>query len=71
MLDSYSCFAHKARCCGILTEKLCETRDCPFYKTYEQHLEDRKKYPIIDYKHFLKTGEKVSLEIKGERKDIL
>ena len=39
------CFAYRTRRCMALTEMLCKTRKCPFYKTRRQFIEDLKKYP--------------------------
>lgn len=68
ILSFMDCFAHQEQGCNILKEKLCDNGGCPFYKTREQVLEDRIKYPPIDYKYFLETGEKIILERKSERK---
>lgn len=39
------CFAYRPKYCTILTEMICKTRKCSFYKTKEQFEEGLKKYP--------------------------
>ena len=41
------CFAYKAKYCAVLTEMICKSRKCTFYKTKEQFDEELKKYPPI------------------------
>ena len=65
------CFAHQEMCCSILTEKVCNKGKCSFYKTHKKFLEDSKRYPPINYKHFLETGEKIVLEPKRTKEYML
>lgn len=46
------CFAYQTRRCMALTEMLCKTRKCPFYKTRRQFIEDLKKYPPPEGMHW-------------------
>lgn len=56
------CFAYRSGRCAILTERICNRRKCPFYKTRKQYNEDLDKYPPIDYAQYKDTGERVTLE---------
>jgi hypothetical protein len=62
------CFAYRSRRCGVLTERICNRRKCPFYKTRKQYNEDLDKYPPIDYELYLKTGRRKYLKRRGYRK---
>ncbi len=33
--------------CNILSEMICQKRECSFYKTMEQYIKDQKKYPCL------------------------
>lgn len=39
------CFAFKPSRCSVLTEMICKTRKCSFYRTRKQFIEGLKKYP--------------------------
>lgn len=43
--EKKNCFAYRKYRCMALTEMLCKTRQCPFFKTRKQFVEDLKKYP--------------------------
>ncbi len=42
----YDCFAWNEahNCCNALSEVLCQTRACPFYKTTAQNEQDKQKH---------------------------
>ena len=40
------CFAYKHNRCIVLTEMVCKTKRCTFYKTRKQFEDDLKKYPL-------------------------
>lgn len=40
------CFAYKHNRCIVLTEMICKTKKCAFYKTHQQFADDLKKYPL-------------------------
>lgn len=45
--NSDTCFAEVSHSeCLILTEKICNTKRCSFYKTQTQHEKERAAYPI-------------------------
>lgn len=42
-----TCFAEVSHCeCLILTDKICNTRRCSFYKTQTQYEKEHAAYPI-------------------------
>lgn len=58
------CFAYSKARCRILKERICNNRNCTFYKTDREYHEGLNKYPMIDYINYYKTGEK---KVKGGR----
>ena len=44
MAERKDCFGYKVKgYCGTLTEMVCQTRECSFYKTKKQFAEDAKE----------------------------
>lgn len=57
MVIRRDCFAYgTAKRCRILTEVICGTDDCKFYKTKKQYREDFKKYPPLQSRKNMKKG---------------
>lgn len=65
-LANKDCFAYGFTGCKILTERICDNRECSFYKTHRQYKEDLEKHPPIDYKYYKETGEKIYLKKRGK-----
>lgn len=65
-LANKDCFAYAFTGCKILYERICDNRNCSFYKTHRQFREDLEKYPPIDYKHYKETGEKIYYKKRGK-----
>lgn len=59
------CFAYGRCSCRILTELICDNRECSFYKTHKQYRDDLEKYPPFDYRHYKETGEKIFYKKRG------
>ena len=48
-LNKLNCHFHTPKKCRILTEMLCKSGRCGFYKTEKQYQEDLIKYPPFNY----------------------
>ncbi len=49
------CFAYKTNRCIVLTEMICKTKKCSFYKMKQQFVDNLNKYPPSDdMKHRLR-----------------
>lgn len=66
-MGNKNCFAYGRFCCRILTERICDNRECTFFKTHKQYRDDMEKYPPIDYKHYRETGEKIYYKKRGRK----
>ena len=56
------CFAFCSKQCKILTEQICKDKECSFFKTRKEMKADLKKYPLVDYRIYKETGQKVYLK---------
>ena len=48
-MEKKSCHFYTPKRCGILTEMLCESGRCSFYKTTEEFKDGLRKYPTCNY----------------------
>ena len=49
-MTNEDCFAYRNdHYCTVLTEVVCKSKQCKFYKTHKKYRDDLKKYPPCDY----------------------
>lgn len=60
VVEKRNCFAYQPGYCRALTEKLCKTRKCPFFKTRKQFVDDIIKYTsnIEEREYYIKKYRK-------------
>ena len=59
LMTKTDCFAYSPMSCRVLTERICDGKECSFYKTHKQIEEEYDKNPPFNYKHYKETGEKI------------